>query len=128
MKRRTLGNSGLNISAIGLGSMSIGIANVYTSSAHYEQAGVRLIRRAPELGINFLDTADIYGSSEIKVGNAIKGRRRDDIVLATKFGFVIGDRPGKERAIDGSPAYARRAIPRSGGSASTTSISTTCIV
>lgn len=108
-----LGCSGLNVSAIGLGCMSIGIADVYTSSVRDEQAGVGLIRRALELGINFLDTADIYGSSEIQVGKALKGWRRADIVLATKFGFVIGDRPGKERAIDGSPDYVRRACDSS---------------
>lgn len=113
MKRRPLGSSGLNVSAIGLGCMSIGIADVYTSSVRDEQAGVGLIHRALELGIDFLDTADIYGSSEIQVGKALKGRRRAEVVLATKFGFVIGDRPGEERSVDGSPDYVRRACDSS---------------
>ena len=92
--------------------MSIGIADVYTSSVRDEQAGIELIRRALDLGVDFLDTADIYGSSEIQVGKAVEGRRRADVVLATKFGFAIG-RPGQERAIDGSPAYVQRACDSS---------------
>ena len=92
--------------------MSIGIADVYTSSVKDERTGVELIRRALDLGINFLDTADIYGTSEIQVGKAVKGRRAD-VVLATKFGFVIGNRPGNERAVDASSDYVRRACDSS---------------
>jgi len=107
MEQRRLGNSGLEVSAIGLGCMSIGIADVYTSSAQDESKGVELIRRTLDLGINFLDTANIYGDSEIKVGKALQGRR-DGVVLATKFGIVT-DSPLHNRGVDGTPENARRA-------------------
>ena len=76
---------------LGFGAMSVGIADAYTSSAQTLEAAVRLIERALDLGIDFLDTADIYGDSEVKVGAAIKTRRQA-VVLATKFGFVQGNR------------------------------------
>src|SRR5262249_50531880 len=101
MKKRILGNSGLNVSAVGLGGMSIGIADVYTSSAKSEDDAVALVRHALDLGINFLDTANIYGDSEVKVGKAIQGRR-EEVVLATKFGIVPGS-SYQNRAVDGSP-------------------------
>jgi aryl-alcohol dehydrogenase-like predicted oxidoreductase len=87
--------------------MSIGIAGVYTSSSHSEDDAVALVHRALDLGINFLDTANIYGDSEIKVGKALRGRR-EGVVLATKFGIVHGS-SYQNRAIDGSPENARRA-------------------
>ena len=106
MKKRTLGQSGLEVSAVGLGCMSIGIADVYTSSAHSETEAIALVHRALDLGINFLDTANIYGDSEIKVGKALRGRR-EGVVLATKFGIVAGS-SYHNRAVDGSPENARR--------------------
>jgi aryl-alcohol dehydrogenase-like predicted oxidoreductase len=112
MKLRVLGRSGPTVSAIGLGCMSIGIADVYTSSAPNDDAAVALIHRALDLGITFLDTADIYGVSEIQVGKALSGRR-SDVILATKFGFVITDRPGVERVLNGSPDYVWRACDAS---------------
>src|SRR5690349_5371209 len=66
--------------------MSLGIADVYTSSVQ-DDAAVALIERALDLGMTFLDTADIYGDSEFKVAKAIKSRRAS-VILATKFGFV----------------------------------------
>jgi aryl-alcohol dehydrogenase-like predicted oxidoreductase len=111
MEQRRLGLSGTNVSALGLGCMSIGIADVYTSSAQNDDAAVALIHRALDLGITLLDTADIYGGSEIQVGKALRGRRAG-IILATKFGFVASP-PGTERAIDGSPKYVRRACDAS---------------
>ena len=111
MEQRRLGNSGLQVSSIGLGCMSIGIADVYTSSAQDETKAVDLIRHALDLGINFLDTANIYGDSEIKVGKALQGRR-DGVVLATKFGIVT-DSPVQSRGVDGSPENARRACDQS---------------
>ena len=111
MEQRKLGSSGLNVSALGLGCMSIGIADVYTSSVHDEAAAIALIHRALDLGITFLDTADIYGASEIQVGKALQGRRTG-VTLATKFGFVSA-RPGSERLVDGSPEYVRRACDAS---------------
>jgi aryl-alcohol dehydrogenase-like predicted oxidoreductase len=91
--------------------MSIGIAAVYTSSVQDDDAAVRLIHRALDLGVTLLDTADIYGVSEIQVGKALRGRR-ESAVLATKFGFVIGQ-PGTERALNGNPAYVQRACDTS---------------
>jgi len=107
MERRTLGQS-LEVSAEGLGCMGM--------SAWYgptdEQESIAAIHRAPELGIDFLDTADVYGqgANEELVGKAIAGRR-DDYVIATKFGnrwFEDGS-----RTIDGSPQYVRQAIDAS---------------
>lgn len=91
--------------------MSLGIADTYTSSVRDDDAAVALIRRAIDLGITFLDTADIYGDSEEKVGKAIAGRRAD-VVIATKFGFVQRA-IGTQEQVDGSPAYVREACERS---------------
>jgi aryl-alcohol dehydrogenase-like predicted oxidoreductase len=115
MVTRTLGRQGPSVSAIGLGCMSIGIADVYTSSVQDDDAAVALIHRALDLGINFLDTADIYGQSEVQVGKALKGRR-DSVVVATKFAFTIavgGDRTKGGRVIDGRPEYVRQACDAS---------------
>lgn len=111
MEQRRLGRSGLNVSALGLGCMSIGIAEVYTSSVQDDDAAVALIHRALDLGITLLDTADIYGVSEIQVGKALKGRRQG-VILATKFGFV-SERVGSESVLNGSPSYVRRACDAS---------------
>lgn len=108
MEQRTLGRSGPAVSAIGLGCMSMGIADVYTSSVRDDDAAVALIHRALDLGITLLDTADIYGVSELQVGKALRDRRAD-AVLATKFGFVGTARPGIERVPNGRPDYVRRA-------------------
>jgi aryl-alcohol dehydrogenase-like predicted oxidoreductase len=107
MQLRTLGSGGPRVSAIGLGCMSIGIADTYTSSVRDEGAAVALIHRALELGVTLLDTADAYGVSEQYVGKALAGRR-DAAVLATKFGFVRRG-PDAKREIDGSPRHAREA-------------------
>jgi aryl-alcohol dehydrogenase-like predicted oxidoreductase len=111
MKQRKLGGRGPEVSAIGLGCMSIGISNTYTSSVQGDDEAVALIHRALALGITFLDTADVYGVSERQVGKAIRGRRAD-VVLATKFGFVLGGDPAN-RMVDGSPAYVKRACDAS---------------
>ncbi len=111
MERRQLGKNGPQVSAIGLGCMSIGIADVYTSSAQDESRAIELIHRALDLGVNFLDTANIYGDSEIKVGKAIRDRR-DAVILATKFGIVT-ESPVQDRGVDGSPENARRACDES---------------
>jgi aryl-alcohol dehydrogenase-like predicted oxidoreductase len=94
--------------------MSIGIADVYTSSVQNDDAAVALIHRALDLGINFLDTADVYGQSEVQVGKALKGRR-DGVIVATKFAIttaVGGDRSAG-RAVDGRPEYVRQACDAS---------------
>jgi aryl-alcohol dehydrogenase-like predicted oxidoreductase len=112
MKTRKLGNSGIDISAIGLGCMSM--SPVYGPTD--DVTSIATIHRALELGINFLDTADIYGAggNEELVGRAVKGKR-DQVVLATKFGNVIKGSwaDGKGYAIDGSPAYVKRAAEAS---------------
>src|SRR3954451_13183437 len=106
MKYRKLGRNGPEVSAIGLGCMSMGIASVYSSSVRNDDDAVALIHRALELGVTLLDTADIYGDSERQVGKAIRGRR-DEVVLATKFGFTgaVGE---ANRAINGSATYVRQ--------------------
>ena len=111
MKQRRLGKDGPRVSDIGLGCMSIGIADVYTSSVQDDRKAVELIHHALDLGISFLDTANIYGDSEIKVGKALVGRR-DDVVLATKFGIVT-DSPVQDRGVDGTPENVRRACEKS---------------
>jgi aryl-alcohol dehydrogenase-like predicted oxidoreductase len=111
MKYRQLGPTGPQVSAVGLGCMGIGIENTYTSSTRGEAQAIGIVQQAMSLGINFLDTADIYGDSEMKVGKAIKGRR-DEVILATKFGFTssVGS---PERKINGSPQYVRKACDAS---------------
>jgi aryl-alcohol dehydrogenase-like predicted oxidoreductase len=106
MRYRKLGRNGPNVSALGLGCMSLGIADTYTSSVHSDDDAVELIHHALNLGITLLDTADIYGESERLVGKAIAARR-DRVVLATKFGFT-SPATAAERAIDGSASYVRR--------------------
>jgi aryl-alcohol dehydrogenase-like predicted oxidoreductase len=112
MEQRILGHSGPRVSALGLGCMSLGIADVYTSSVRDDETAVTLVRRALDLGITLLDTADIYGASEIHVGKALRGRRADAI-LATKFGFVVINRPGVERALNGRAEYVQGACDAS---------------
>jgi aryl-alcohol dehydrogenase-like predicted oxidoreductase len=105
MKKRTLGPDGPEVSAIGLGCM--GMSAFYGSAD--EEESLRTIRRALELGCNFLDTSDMYGphTNEELVGRAIAGRR-DEVFLATKFGIrIAGDPPRRE--INGTPEYVRSA-------------------
>jgi aryl-alcohol dehydrogenase-like predicted oxidoreductase len=111
MKSRQLGRHGPTVSALGLGCMSMGIAGTYTSSVRDDTDAIALIHSALDLGITLLDTADIYGDSERQVGQAIKGRR-DEVVLATKFGFTTGI-GAEKRPIDGSPQYVRKACEAS---------------
>src|SRR5690349_12614303 len=105
MQNRTLGSSGLTVSAMGLGCM--GMIEFY--GAADEQESIAVIHRALDLGINFLDTADMYGRghNEELVGRAIRDRRTQ-VVLATKFGFVRTDDPSY-RGVSGKPEYVRQA-------------------
>jgi aryl-alcohol dehydrogenase-like predicted oxidoreductase len=109
MKKRTLGAAGLTVSAEGLGCM--GMSEFYGTAD--EQEAIATIHRALDLGVTLLDTADMYGpfTNERLVGRAIAGRR-DEVVLATKFGILRGE-DGSRRGIDGSPAHAREAIDAS---------------
>jgi aryl-alcohol dehydrogenase-like predicted oxidoreductase len=106
MNRRALGGQGLEVSAEGLGCM--GMTWVY--GAGDERSGLETIHRALELGVTFLDTAEIYGphTNEELVGRAIAGRR-DEVELATKFGFAIDPDDPRRRGVDGSPENVRRA-------------------
>jgi aryl-alcohol dehydrogenase-like predicted oxidoreductase len=110
MNRRQLGSQGLEVSAEGLGCMGM----TWAYGAGDEQAGLATIDRALELGVTFLDTAEVYGpyTNEELVGRAIAGRR-DQFEIATKFGFVINPDAPSDRATDGSPENARRACESS---------------
>ncbi|MFL5828373.1 MAG: aldo/keto reductase [Solirubrobacteraceae bacterium] len=107
MDRRRLGSQGLEVSAQGLGCM--GMTHAYGSGD--EQSGLETIHRALELGITFLDTAEVYGpyTNEELVGRAISGRR-DEFEIATKFGFAIDPGRPLDRTVDGRPENVRRAV------------------
>ncbi|HMY26238.1 MAG TPA: aldo/keto reductase [Solirubrobacterales bacterium] len=106
MEKRKLGSEGLEVSAIGLGCM--GMSEFYGEGDEAES--IATIHRALEVGVNFLDTADMYGpwTNEELVGKAISDRR-DQVVLATKFGIRRGDDP-RDRHVDGRPEYVRESI------------------
>jgi aryl-alcohol dehydrogenase-like predicted oxidoreductase len=110
MKQRTLGTQGLTVSELGLGCMGM----TYAYGAADETEAIATIHRAIDLGITFLDTAEIYGpfTNEELVGRAIAGRR-DQVVVATKFGFVFGE--GIPRGLDGSPQNVKRVAEASLG-------------
>ncbi len=109
MDRRHLGSEGLVVSELGLGCM--GMSEFYGTAD--EEESTATIHRAMELGITFLDTADMYGpfTNEKLVGKAIAGRR-DEIVLATKFGNVRGE-DGSFLGVSGKPDYVREACDAS---------------
>ena len=103
LNRRTLGRQGLEVSALGLGCM--GMSQSYGDSFD-ETESIATIHRALELGVNFFDTAEVYGPfvNEELVGRALKGKR-DSVVIATKFGFAIRD--GKTAGVDSRPEHIR---------------------
>ena len=109
MKTRTLGRNGPTVSAIGLGCM--GMSHAY--GTYDDTESLATLDRALELGINFWDTADIYGphTNEALLGKALKGRR-ERVFLATKFGF-LADADGEPGGLDASPQYIRTAVDAS---------------
>ncbi len=108
--RRTLGRQGLVVSAIGLGCM--GMSDFYGDSE--EANNLAVLNRAIDIGVDFLDTADMYGigGANEKLLAKVLRTRRDEVVLATKFGNVRGE-DGAFLGIDGSPAYVAAACDAS---------------
>jgi aryl-alcohol dehydrogenase-like predicted oxidoreductase len=103
MQRRNLGGTGISVSEFALGAMNFGAMG----NADHDES-VRMIHTALDAGINLIDTADVYslGESEVIVGKALRGRR-DDVVLATKFGLPMNEGPDQRGA---SPRWIRRAV------------------
>ena len=93
MQYRTLGRTGIKVSPYALGALALGTP---IGNPDHDDS-VRVIHQALDAGINFIDTADAYGESEVVVGKALKGRR-DSVVLATKFSRPIGDDPNHQGA------------------------------
>jgi aryl-alcohol dehydrogenase-like predicted oxidoreductase len=112
MNKRKLGRQGLEVSEIGLGCM--GMSQSYGPADEAES--IATLHRAIELGCTFLDTAEVYGpfKNEELLGRALKGRR-DQVTIATKFGFLIDSGPRIERkpgssSVDSRPAHIREAV------------------
>src|SRR3954467_4161081 len=105
MKKRVLGKSGLEVSAIGFGCMGLNFG--YATSVSKEE-GIKLIRAAVERGVTFFDTAEVYGpfTNEEMVGEAL-APVRDQVVIATKFGFRIDPQTGKQTVMDSRPEHIR---------------------
>ncbi|MGH7385219.1 MAG: aldo/keto reductase [Candidatus Rokuibacteriota bacterium] len=108
MERRTLGKSSLAVSAVGLGCMSM--SNVYGKGDEAESIAV--VQRALDLGVNFLDSSDMYGwgQNEELLGRALRGRR-DQVVVATKFGNLR--KPDGTAGVNGRPEYVPQACDAS---------------
>lgn len=115
MKRMKLGSQGLEVPVEGLGCMgmtSLAGNDIYGKAD--EKESIATIHRALELGINFLDTADLYGPllNERLIAKAIKGNR-DKYIIATKFGFEIDDNEQLTWGFNGKPGYVRKSVDRS---------------
>ena len=110
MQKRKLGNSNLEVSAIGFGCMGLNFG--YASSVSKEE-GIALIRAAVERGVTFFDTAEVYGpfTNEEMVGEALKPVR-DQVVIATKFGFDIDPETNKQAGMDSRPEHIREVVRR----------------
>ncbi|WP_347259944.1 aldo/keto reductase [Rudaea sp.] len=101
MQKRTLGKNGLEVSALGYGCMGLDFGYAHKVS---KQDGITLIRQAVDRGVTFFDTAEVYGpfTNEVMVGEALRPVR-DQVVIATKFGFNIVD--GKQAGLDSRPEH-----------------------
>src|SRR5436305_3000578 len=108
MQKRKLGNSGLEVSAVGLGCM--GMSFSYAPFPPKEDS-INLIRKAVEMGVNFFDTAEVYGpyNNEEIVGEAL-APVREQVVIATKFGFRFGE-AGRQAALVSRPEHTSRRLP-----------------
>ena len=109
METRTLGTNGLSVSAIGLGCMGM-TASYGLPEERDECEAIATLHRALEIGVTFLDTAEVYGpfTNEELLGKALAGKR-DRAIIATKFGWRIGG-PGIERGLDSKPAHIRDVV------------------
>ena len=111
MKQRSLGRSDLKVSAVGLGCM--GLSHAYGQPVD-RQSGIALLRAAVERGVTFFDTAEVYGpfTNEELVGEAL-APVRDQVVIATKFGFDIDPNTGKQRGLNSQPEHIRTVVEAS---------------
>jgi aryl-alcohol dehydrogenase-like predicted oxidoreductase len=107
VEKRSLGRQGLEVCAVGLGCMGMS----WAYGAADESQSIRVLHHALDIGVNFWDTAEVYGpfANEELLGKALKGKRREDVILATKYAWKFG--PNNEQiGLDSSPANIKRAI------------------
>ncbi|HEY4162318.1 MAG TPA: aldo/keto reductase, partial [Dongiaceae bacterium] len=111
MQKRKLGKNNLEVSAVGLGCMSLSFGY---GPAVEKSVGIALIRKAVELGVTFFDTAEVYGpfTNEELVGEALAPFRRE-VAIATKFGFALDPKTGKQQGLDSRPAHIRQVVEAS---------------
>ena len=107
--KRRIGKNGPEVLAVGLGCMSL--SGTYGTSD--DEAGIELIHRAIDLGVDHFDSSDMYGwgQNEALIGRALKGKRRDNLVITTKFGQT--QNPGGANGVNGRPGYIRQACDAS---------------
>src|ERR1700747_238628 len=111
MKKRKLGKSVLEVSAIGLGCMGVNFSYGHTLD---KQQAIDLLRGAVERGVTFFDTAEVYGpfTNEELLGEAL-APVRDQVVIATKFGFAIDTLKGQQRGLNSRPEHIREVVDAS---------------